>query len=438
MVLGLWQREKPRPFNEFDQPFYLGIADDIRHTGRFTDGYFFAQPGPDGMRPSSMRFSPLYPGLLAAVAQIDTGLRANMDCLVEGLGHNDACGRAAPVMRTLQAAELVGVFWLTWWIAGAVTVSRRQAWVALALALLTTGLLLRSVNYLMTEMTTLALTTAATAAAIRALAPSSRPVWGAGCGVLLALAALTRPAFLYLIYAAVPVAGLAAWRARRGALEAAGFAAGAAVTLAPWIIRNATVLGRPALSFGYASHTLVQRIAFDAMTWREYALSYMCWLPTGSALGRRYNPPAGCDRFGYDAPDSFYLIGQRHLLDQTLTASGGYEHHMSYLLHTYIFAMPFWHVAVSVPLALRGAYIDKWWGFVLLGVSIWATIRAFRHRDWRYLAVILPAFFMLALNAGVAVNQVRYNLMLIPPYAIAGAMLLDLLWQRARARQATP
>jgi hypothetical protein len=75
---------------------------------------------------------------------------------------------------------------------------------------------------------------------------------------------------------------------------------------------------------------------------------------------------------------------------------------------------------------------------VLLGAALWCTARALRQGAWRYLVVALPAWFMLALNAAVAVNQVRYNLMLIPPYAIAGAMLLELLWQRRLAHKAAP
>jgi hypothetical protein len=98
---------------------------------------------------------------------------------------------------------------------------------------------------------------------------------------------------------------------------------------------------------------------------------------------------------------------------------------MSYLLHTYIFAMPLWHLAVTVPLALRGAYVDHWWGFVLLFAALWCTARAARRYDWRYLLVALPAWFMLGLNAAVAVNQTRYNLMLILPFAMAGALALE-------------
>ena len=430
VLAALWQHQKLRPLNEFDQPFYLGIAYDLRHAGQFTDGYFFAGPQSDGVRPSSMRFVPLYPALLAGVAQVDTALRTNMDCLVHGNGLNAACGRAAPIMRTLQFTQLLAVFWFIWWLGREVGGSARLAWCSLGIALVTAPLLLRSVDYLMTEMTCLFLTTAATAAAVRALAPGGRWPWGALCGVLLGLAALTRPAFYYLILAAAAVGVVAVLRTRRFWPPVVAFIGASVLVLAPWFIRNALVLGRPALTFGYASHTLVQRIAFDAMTWRQYGMAYICWLPDGNALGRRIGGAGACDVFGWDDPNSFYLIGQRHLLDATLRQAGGYANHMSYLLHTYIFASPVWHVMVSIPLALRGAYVAHWWGFVLLWLCLGCTVAALRRGHHAFLFVALPAWFMLALNAAVAVNQVRYNLMLIPPYALAGAMLACAAWDR--------
>ena len=431
LVLGtLWRQQSVRPFSEFDQPFYLGIAYDLRHSGRFTDGYFFAQPGPDGLRPSSMRFTPLYPAFLAAVAQIDGALRDNIDCLVAGLGQNRACDRAAPVMRTLQFTELAAVFWLIWWLGGAVLGSRPLGWITLGVSLMTAPLLLRSADYLMTEMTCLLLTTAATACGIQALAAPRRWRWAAAAGVLLALATLTRPAFFYLIFAVIFAGAFAAARVRRGWPALAGFAAAATLTLAPWFVRNAIVLGRPALSFGYASHTLVQRIAYDTMTWREYGMSFVCWLPDGNAFGRWIAGPGACDRFGWSDPNSFYLIGQRRLLDETLVRAGGYAHHMNYLLHTYIFAMPLWHAMVTIPLALRGAYVAHWWGFLLFGACVWCTVAALRQGQWRFLVVALPAWFMLGLNAAVAVNQVRYNYMLIPPYALGLTVVLCEIWIR--------
>ncbi len=240
--------------------------------------------------------------------------------------------------------------------------------------------------------------------------------------VLLGLTALTRPGFLYLLPFCVLLACLHAGRRWPGRRDAAAMALGGAAVLAPWILRNRLVLGRAALTYGYDSHTLVQRIAFNTMSWREYGLAYLCWLPDGTSLGRRWVGAGACDRFGWDEqPNSFYTLGLRHMLDETLRAAGGYDHHLSYLVHTYVLPHLGWHMMVSIPLALRGAYAAHWWGFVLLPVCLWTTWVTLRERGSRYLALALPALFMLAFNASVAVNQVRYNLLLVPAYAVAGA-----------------
>ena len=429
----LWSRQPTRSLNDFDQPFYLGIAADILHHHRFTDGFMFAASAPDGQRPPGMRFAPLYPALLAAAAAIDPTLRANMDCVVAGNDQDQTCPRAAPAIRWLQYAELATTLWLTWWMATQ-TLGPTAAWLALALAFGAVPLLLGSVNILMTEMTALTLTTAAQAAAIQAARPQTRRplAWAATAGALLALTILTRPAFLYLLPAALLATALIA---RRGAAAPlAAFTTAAALTLAPWLARNAITLGRPSLTYGYDSHTLVQRIAFDSMTWREYAQSYLCWLPDGTSLGRRLLAPQNCDRFGWDEhPTAFYTIGLRHLLPETLAAAGGYQNHLAYLLTHYILREPLWHILVSIPLALRGAYVAHWWGFALLWPALALTWTAMPWKvqntptTWRpgILLLACPAWFMLAFNAAVAVNQVRYNLMLIPLYATAGAWLLQ-------------
>ena len=455
-VLGAtWPGLRVQPMRVFDQPFYLGIAQDLRSTGRFTDGYMFAAPGPDGTRPSGMRFAPLYPSLLAAAATLDPALASAMACQVRSEGHDPACPRGAPSIRWLQAAMLVAVFLLAWWMGGAASGSRRVAWLTLLLALPTAPLLLGSVNYLMTETTTLLLVTAATACALAALRRTRRG-WLAASGLLLGLAVLTRPAFLYLAYAAVLLGlGLAAWRrSARTALAALLFAGCVALPVAPWVARNAVVLGRPALTHGYDSHTLVQRISFDSMTWREYGLAYLCWLPDGTGLGTLLVAPHACDRFGWDErPDTFYSIGMGPLMQQTLREAGGWDHHLGFLLTHYILREPLWHAAVTLPLALRGAWVAHYWGLVLGPCCLWLTLAALR-RLWRerraaelsagagraaaLLVLALPAWFMLAFNAAVAVNQVRYNLMLIPAYALSGGLLAERLLRRLLPRLSGP
>ncbi len=440
VTFAVQRAQKPLSLSAFDQPFYLGIAHDLMLTGRFTNGFMFDTAGADGAGPSGMRFSPLYPTLLAAAAAIDPTLQRGMTCVVATHDRPDTCPSAAPLMRVVQFAMLAGFYLLVWWIGGEVGGSLACAWLALGLALIAAPLLMRSVELLMTEMTCLLFCTAAIAAwlagvrlsqASAVTRPQFQPhpwLWAAVAGVLLGLTALTRPGFLYLLPFCVLLALLRAvprWRAQDGWRAAAAMAAGGAATLAPWITRNAIVLGRAALTYGYDSHTLVQRIAFDTMTWREYGLAYLCWLPDGTSLGRRLVGPGACDRFGWDEqPNSFYTLGLRHMLEQTLRAARGYDHHLGYLLHTYILPHVFWHMLVSIPLALRGAYLAHWWGFVLLPVCLWVTVDALRRREGAYLAIALPALFMLAFNASVAVNQVRYNLLLVPAYAVAGALVL--------------
>ncbi len=430
MVLGaFWARSKPNPLGFYDQKYYLGMGLDLIQTGRFTDGAAYGVADASGQRPSGMRFVPLYPLLVTGAMQVEPAFRAAAECVMAHYSDTSSvgCANTAYVVRAAQFVMLVLIDWMIWWLGLAVVGSLRGAWIALGLALLAGPYLLGSVNYVMTETTSLLFSTAATCAAVAGLRSTRPGRWFALAGALTGLLTLTRPAFLYGGLAAI-VAGLV-----RGRFAAVGlFAVGLALPLAPWIARNAVEFGRPSLSYGYDSHTLVQRISYDQMTWREYGLAYVCGLPDGTALGVRIAGPGACDRFGLDErPGTFYQIGIGPMLAETLQAAGGYDHHLAYLLREYIAKMPLWHLLVSIPMALRGAWVDHYWGLILGITCFVRTIVAIRGRDWRFLTVALPAWFMLAFHAAVAVNQVRYNLMLVPPYAVAGAAVAD-WWMRRR------
>ncbi len=439
LILGvlamLWPSAPVTPLSAYDQRFYLGIAYDLRQYGRFTDGFAYAggAPGRPGAppRPPGMRFTPLYPAFLAATSWFDPGLRRAMACVERTAGHDPGCPRTAPVARLAQFLMLAGFYWLLWASVGRACGTARAGWVGLGLALMTAPSLLRFVNTLMTETLGLLLSAAACALALEAwqrgrIAPSR--TWWFGCGVLLGLGALTRPALLYLLWAGLAAAAAAALSQRRARPLASGAACalGTGLVVLPWVLRNALRLHRAALSFGYASHTLIQRVAFDAMTPREYGLSFVCWLPDGSGLGRLIAGRGACDRFGWDEhPDSFYAIGTGPLLRQSLAASGGWPNHLHYVVRHYILANPLPHLLTTIPLALRGLYVDHYWGLVLAPVSAWTVLRALRRRQTAVLLLSLPAWSLLLFNAVVAVNQPRYNLLLVLPFSLAGAMLVE-------------
>ena len=433
----LWPRATVMPLSSYDQRFYLGIAYDLRQHGTFTDGFSYAGGGPATLRPPGMRFTPLYPAFLATAASFDPGLRRGIACVEATAGRDPGCPLAAPVARGAQFLMLLAFYWLLWIAIAGATGSRRAGWIGLGTGLLAAPLLLLSVNTLMTETLTLVLSAAActlAASAVRQPAATAWRTWLA-TGIALGLAILSRPAFLYLLYASLGCASLLLIRrpANRPAIArgVAAFATGAAMPVLPWVLRNAIVLHRAALSFGYASHTLVQRIAFDAMTPREYGLSFVCWLPDGSGLGRLIAGRHACDRFGWDEhADSFYSIGNGALMRQTLAAAGDWPHHMDYLVHHYLLAEPLRHLLVTIPLALRGLYVDHWWGALLAPFSLWAMLRAWRDRSsaasaWPVLLLSMPPWFLLVFNAAVAVNQPRYNLLLVLPFALAAALAVE-------------
>src|SRR5262245_12538948 len=212
IVCGLfWSRTSVPPLSEFDQTFYIGIAHDLLSTGHFTDG-MFASGDPQQLRPPGMRFAPLYPGLLAATAALDGDFAHAMACVARSNGGDATCPANADLIRLLQLGMLAAFLWLVWWIAGNVLDSQRAGWIALLLASMAVPLLLRYVNYVMTEVTALLLLTSAIAAAVRARHQPS-VAWLFVAGLCLGLTALTRPAYLYLGYASALVGlALVCWR----------------------------------------------------------------------------------------------------------------------------------------------------------------------------------------------------------------------------------
>ena len=425
----LWSRTSLRSLAEYDQPFYVGIAYDLRNWGRFTDGFLFAGADAEQPRPPGMRFAPLYPALVAATAARDRSFADAIECVVDSSGRDPGCARMASLIRWLQFMMLVAFYALVWWTAGAVLGTPRAGWVALAFALMTAPFLLRFVNLVMTEMTALLLLTSAIGAGVAARRGSPLP-WLLVAGGCLGLTALTRPAFLYLAFAAALV-GLAVvlWDERRWQKLPLllAFLAGIAAVVVPWVARNAVVLGRPALTYGYNSHTLAQRVAYDRMSWREYGLFYVCGLPDGVGLAQRLFGRDACSPFSWDPKEkgSYYNVGNGAFMDDTVAAAGGWQHHLSYLVRNYVLASPLTHLLVTVPFALAGAWVNNYWGLILGILCAVLTIRAVRTNDLGLLIVTLPGWFMLLFHAGVAINQDRYNLILILPYAISGAWLVE-------------
>jgi 4-amino-4-deoxy-L-arabinose transferase-like glycosyltransferase len=209
-----------RPVN--DAGSYLTLASQIAHTGDYTNSH---RPGvgAGGTRGPSAYFPPGFPYLLAAVDLID--------------GHTTRRGGAIHGARISQAVIgtlIVALTGLLAYEACGVGVGL----VALGLAAVYPVLIELS-GILVAENLLTALVLAAVWAGLRAARAVSPKRWALAAGVLSGLAALSHQNGILVL---VPLA-VALWRQGGWRAPAALFAA-AALTIAPWTIRNALVLHR--------------------------------------------------------------------------------------------------------------------------------------------------------------------------------------------------
>jgi hypothetical protein len=135
---------------------------------------------------------------------------------------------------------------------------------------------------------------------------------------------------------------------------------------------------------------------------------------------------------------TFYKIGSTTLVQSTLLAAGGPKYQVIYLLYHYVLSHPIWHALVSVPMAMRGLWVDHYWSLVMAVLCISLTWRSLRTLNAAMLAVTLPGWIMLAFYAATSPNQQRFNLMLIVPFSLAGGVALDhLLLRNGSSRKMT-
>jgi hypothetical protein len=214
-LMGFWFRAAPSTLIDFDDRFYLGVAYDIRHEGIFSDGFVFSEPGPGSNRPPGMFFAPLYPAFLAVIGSLDGKFARAMDCTVETRASHEAhCPTDAALLNAVQFCLLVSTYVLIVYLATVIFASRRIAWLTLVFLLAAGNYLMRAVPYAMTEVMTLFFVTASMAAAVTATSSGAQRRWWAAAGIALAMAALTRPNFLYLFLACCLAGAAMTFRAR--------------------------------------------------------------------------------------------------------------------------------------------------------------------------------------------------------------------------------
>ena len=428
VILGQIYANGPRN-PEADELIYIEIAYDLNTYRTFSNSW--SEEGRNlSDTPSPGRFfAPAYPIFLSALSKIDPRVGTFIAC-------HAARGASCPgppltlvvAQAMLAAIQMACVFGIALALSGSPLV----AGLALGLGLIFGQAAYYAQTYL-TENIAFVGFYIFLAAGIAGLRHGR--IWAfALAGFGLGVAIVSRPSYIYLYYILTPVLIVLALQKRnRLGLSWSHAIAFAGVGLAvffPWMARNLAVFGDPALSAGYGAYILVQRVAYNAMSWAEWGVSFVYWLPDfGDNLSRALFAPELYARLGFEDPNSFYAVGNQALRQTTLAASGGPENHLSYLLRTYVLGDLFNHLMVTFPITLRGIWVGKYLalaGVLLLPATGLALYRAGRIIPFAFL--VLALFFMAGLHGFVSVNVVRYNIPMIALYAFVTAYaLVDLL-----------
>lgn len=365
-------------------------------------------------------FAPIQPFVMSIFVLADAEARETFGCLNDRRGDCDL----APlwqivIFQTLLASLTTSlIFAVAWEVFDAPV----PAVLSLAIVL-STGTLAGYAATMLTETYAFLFFFAALWAGLR-LVRSEELRWAVVAGLAVGFAALSRPSYLYPAYGAA--LGILLWqlwpgRANVGAaLRLAGCFVGAAfLVLLPWMLRNYVQLGAFEVSGGYASFILVQRVAYNLMTWPEWLVAWIYWLPDfGDNLAASLFPPELWQRLSWDHPDGFYQTGQV-MRQETIAAAGSPEAHMSMIVNDYLLPNIWWHFIVTLPVAMRGI----WVGGILSGIAVLVALPSLPYfwregRLWPLAVLAAPMLFMLGLHAFATVNVGRYNEPLVALYAI--------------------
>lgn len=412
-----------------DEFEYIKVADDLIKTNIFTNG----KKGQEGEYGAF--FAPAYPFILSLSAQISPSAQEAVSCFAQEL---ETCDQTAlwPVvfLQIVMAAVSASFIYYTVLLLFEKPVI---AWLTLILVLVDKTHV-EYARHFLTENAAFFFFYLFGYFLVRASKIGTYKNW-AIAAVFLALSALARPTYYYLIFL-MPIIILI-WECKgqnhsfsEGAKRGLTFIVVSLLISSPWMLRNYIHFGDYVISNGYASFILVQRISYNMMSWAEWGVSFIYWLPdAGDSLARYLFDEELYRKLSWYDPESYYMVGNRSFRAETLMAAGSQEMHFSYLIKEYLLGDLFKHIMVTFPIALRGMWTGKYIGLTGFLFLIPVIIHLARSQQaGRFFLYLIPGYFILGLNAFVSVNVVRYNEPLIVIFSASVSLMLYLSYRKIR------
>ncbi len=262
-------------------------------------------------------------------------------------------------------------------------------------------------------------------------------------GVVLGVLALIRPSFYYLFYillVLLPVIVCLILKTNYTVKKTAGvtglYLLGFILVVSPWMIRNYQLFDRPTITVGYGAFTLSSRVSYNAMTDREYLAAWVYWLPDfGDSLAEHLFGYEQTHRLDFGNTEGFIRKERQHIrLKVREQTQASISHHetgqeispVSWLIREYVLNDFINHNKVTLVLAWRGIFVEKYFGLLgVLCLLLVCILNPGTHFRRDLLLISLPGVILLFFHASLTASIPRYNLIMLLPMAFSMACLLQ-------------
>ncbi|WP_156176656.1 hypothetical protein [Kiloniella spongiae] len=377
--------------------------------------------------------APLYPGFLSFMMSIDPGVEQAIQCYAAREGGCDVSGLASvyTVQTVLIALE-------TYFCYLAALFLTKRFWLSLSVMILVliAGRMSEYTTWLITETWAFFGFISFITCLAYALKVKDHFIVFGLMGLGLCIAVLTRPSFLYLVYfliLGIPCYWL--FVKKEGAKEilfkTGVFLLPFILFVIPWMFRNYSYHGVFGVSAGYGPYILSERVAYNMMSWTEYAVSFIYWLPDfGDSLSKSLFPAELYQKLDFGYPEGYYKYGNSVMRAEIYEQAATEKERISLLLNGYILPDIVKHIMVTLSLSLRGMWVAKYFGLIGVLALIPGFIQLKKIAGTApVMFFAFPFFFMVGFNAFVSVSIPRYNVPLVMIYAIAIVLTACSIWK---------
>ncbi|HPD82300.1 MAG: hypothetical protein R3D88_09345 [Alphaproteobacteria bacterium] len=434
-VITYQSREYEPQLRTGDSYIYLSTAKGLIDKGVLTNGTFSETFPEEGKNGEGLFFTPIYPAFLASIMKFDQKFYNDASCHINSIGTQsfENCGNyydSVIIAQTFLGALTAFFIMLTAFL---MTKNLALSWTAFAIGLMS-GIYGQYATEIMTEAVLFPLFALANLFIVlgwkyRKSCKRSALMWFLA-GLFLGLTTLTRPAYAYVVYIGIFfIYFLYFLVSKDGFKKSFRFplilALGFSIITSAWVIRNGIATGEYVISKGYGPYILIQRLAYNDMTWKEWGVSFLYYLPDfGDKLASSIFNEQNYKRFDYGNQNGFFYIGHTTLREKITKEVESADNLMNTAINNYLIPNFTKHTVVTFSMLFNGIWIGKYWALITFPMFLFVLWTALKHRWYEFVILAFPGIFMWGFHAFTSVNVTRYNMVLVPCLSFATAWVL--------------